>query len=287
MADAKLPEKVHFAPCKEAAKIGRELAKEASLRHVGVNIITDTSPNGKLMKNRKYVTRKDVIANPREPSDEDADEAEESEAGNFDEDESLRAISSHENLEDVSADDADAPPKTPKPQRECLMNDRLSGILEKLKASDDTSLPTGSDPAKRSVLYLQALWDEVWSEISGMLFGCSLLRWSKDDDEIPLQHAEADEKETRKCKRNKASCAKATDKAAKQIIAVDSNNPAEPHCLYKPAEFQEERFKFINRMKEKKGISYHEASAMWKTSKKRAKLLSGLSESQMKKRRFI
>ena len=28
--------------------------------------------------------------------------------------------------------------------RECLMNDRLSGILEKLKASDDTSLPTGS-----------------------------------------------------------------------------------------------------------------------------------------------
>ena len=120
-----------------------------------------------------------------------------------------------------------------------------------------------------------------------MLFGCSLLRWSKDDDEIPLQHAEADEKETRKCKRNKASCAKATDKAAKQIIAVDSNNPAEPHCLYKPAEFQEERFKFINRMKEKKGISYHEASAMWKTSKKRAKLLSGLSESQMKKRRFI
>ncbi|CAE7237168.1 unnamed protein product, partial [Symbiodinium sp. KB8] len=197
MADAKLPEKVHFAPCKEAAKIGRELAKEASLRHVGVNIITDTSPNGKLMKNRKYVTRKDVIANPRviaavvrgygfykapqpdekEPSDEDADEAEES--------------------EDVSADDADAPPKTPKPQRECLMNDRLSGILEKLKVLENL-------------------------------------------------------KKVSTFKRE------ATDKAAKQIIAVDSNNPAEPHCLYKPAEFQEERFKFINRMKEKKGISYHE-----------------------------
>ena len=34
---------------------------------VGLNIITDTSPNGKLLRLRKYVTRKDVIANPRAP----------------------------------------------------------------------------------------------------------------------------------------------------------------------------------------------------------------------------
>ena len=34
MADAKLPEKVQFAPCKEAARIGREFAKEAALKHV-------------------------------------------------------------------------------------------------------------------------------------------------------------------------------------------------------------------------------------------------------------
>ena len=148
-------------------------------------------------------------------------------------------------------------------------------------------VPARGDPAKRSVLYLQALWDEVWSEFSGMPSGSPLLRWSKDDDEIPLQHAEADENETRKCKKSKASCAKATHKAAKQSIAVDNNKPADPQCLYKPGEFREERFKFINRMKEKKGISYNEAAAMWKTSKKRATLLSGLSESQMKKRRFI
>ena len=34
---------------------------------VGLNVITDTSPNGKLLRLRKYVTRKDVIANPRAP----------------------------------------------------------------------------------------------------------------------------------------------------------------------------------------------------------------------------
>ncbi|CAE7254603.1 unnamed protein product, partial [Symbiodinium necroappetens] len=216
----------------QAARIGRELAKEASLRHVGVNIVADTSPNGQLMKNRKYVTRKDVIANPREPSDEDDAETEESEAGNHDEDETLRALSSNEHLEDDVSDDA--LPKTRKPQRECLMNPRLNGILEKLKATEVLE-----NLKKVSMFQREA--------------------WSKDDDEIPLQHAEADENETRKCKKSKASCAKATHKAAKQSIAVDSNKPADPQCLYKPGEFREERFKFINRMREKKGTSYNEA----------------------------
>ncbi|CAE7267486.1 unnamed protein product [Symbiodinium sp. CCMP2456] len=170
--------------------------------------------------------------------------------------------------------------------RECQINPRLSGILEKLKANEDVGLPTGSG---------RLLPPKVLENLKKVsTFQCEAIlpsdQWSKDDDDIPLQQAEADaeadEQETRKCKKNKASGAKATRKTAKQSIAVDSSKPADNQCLYKPGAFQEERFKFIRRMKEKKGISYSEASAMWKTSKKRATLLSGLSESQMKKRRF-
>ena len=33
MEDAQRPEKVHFAPCKEAQHIGRQLATESALKH--------------------------------------------------------------------------------------------------------------------------------------------------------------------------------------------------------------------------------------------------------------
>ena len=88
MEVAKLPEKAHFEPCEESKQIGRELAKEESLKNasqlysyfkkttpdhgpwltlpvskVGLNLVVDRS--GKLLSTKKLVSRKDVIANPR------------------------------------------------------------------------------------------------------------------------------------------------------------------------------------------------------------------------------
>ncbi|CAE7504916.1 unnamed protein product [Symbiodinium sp. CCMP2592] len=169
------------------------------------------------------------------------------------------------------------------------MNDRLNGILQKLKANDDASLPTGSG----RLLPPKVL--ENLKKISTFKSEAILPsdQWSKDDDEIPLQHADDEdpETETRKNKKKKKTdaCAKleAPRKKPKQSSAGDSSKAADSQTLYKPGEFKDQRFAYINRMKAKKGISFREASTMWKTSKKRAALLSGLSEGEMKKRRFL
>ena len=89
--------KVRFEPCAEAQAVGREIAKEESLRNatflntrscwhiwaawqcmiaslvaharslveVGLAVLADSS--GKLMNQRRACTRTDVIGNPREP----------------------------------------------------------------------------------------------------------------------------------------------------------------------------------------------------------------------------
>ena len=129
--------------------------------------------------------------------------------------------------------------------------------------------------------FLRALWDEVcFFHGSSRTIGSILLRWSKDDDEIPLEHPEEDgEREVRKNKNKKKPCGKVS-----KDPCIDAEKP---QTLYQPGEFKEIRLKYIARMKAKKGITFREASNMWNVSKKRETLLAGLSVQELKKRRVI
>ena len=70
--------------------------------------------------------------------------------------------------------------------------------------------------------------------------------------------------------------------------AKKSSNVAIPaDCEYKAGEYKEARFKYFADKKDEEGISFKEANEKWKQSHERAKLLKGMSHSELKRRRFI
>ena len=117
-----------------------------------------------------------------------------------------------------------------------------------------------------------------------------IVRWSKDDDEIPLEAAEGEEDEPSSKKNKKTKTIKKGKPAAKaKVIATpkSTNKEAADSGPYQPGVYSDMRKKYIQRMREKKNLSYHDAAEMWKTCKKREALLSQMPLAEQKRRRFI
>ena len=120
-------------------------------------------------------------------------------------------------------------------------------------------------------------------------------RWAREDagdDEDEDEEAEdGNRKQQRKRKpqkkkKKKNGSAKKKTKATKPSKNGAKKDAAETSSLYKAGDYQKKRMKFIQRRRAV-GWTYREACDDWNASACKAKLLAGLSQSELKRRRFI
>ena len=81
-------------------------------------------------------------------------------------------------------------------------------------------------------------------------------------------------------RKKKAKNARRKKKAVKaQAVSASTS-------IYKPHEYSEARKEFIKEAREG-GMSYKESQSAWASSQQRSKLLAGMTEAELKRRRFI
>ena len=92
-------------------------------------------------------------------------------------------------------------------------------------------------------------------------------------------------KDKKKKKTQKAKPKKKGKKKQTETSSVSGDGDQGEQSSYKAGSFQEEYRKFLNERKAA-GESHQNAQKSWAASAKRAELLAGLSESELKRRRF-
>ena len=116
-----------------------------------------------------------------------------------------------------------------------------------------------------------------------------LVRWSKDDDDIPLEDAGGGEDETSSRKNKKKAIKKGKPAAKAKAVAKQKSKKKEAADSgpYKPGVYSDTRKQYIQRMCAKKNLSFRDAAEMWKSCSKRQELLAEMPLAEQKRRRFI
>ena len=87
------------------------------------------------------------------------------------------------------------------------------------------------------------------------------------------------------CRGNECAEPEVEQSSTAMACEKEDDVPPYPGCLYTPGRFNKERFEFIAATRDK-GKSHREACAAWNLSNERARLLEGMPEKEMKRRRF-
>ena len=119
-------------------------------------------------------------------------------------------------------------------------------------------------------------------------------RWAGTDDaDIGEDNADPNAggshkpKKNKLLKKNKKTANKKKEKEAKNKMEKEpKSKKVSAVSLYKPGEYKQARLDYMSDLKEQ-GWSHAEAIAEWNASTERADLLAGLSQSELKRRRFI
>ena len=112
-------------------------------------------------------------------------------------------------------------------------------------------------------------------------------RWAQDDDEDADEEEAKDQKKgTKKKKASKKQTKKVHVNKKNKGTAKAKAVASSAECTYKARNYASARKAFIAKRR-KKGATYKDASAAWNASEARQKLLAGMSESELKRRRFV
>ena len=109
-----------------------------------------------------------------------------------------------------------------------------------------------------------------------------------DENDVPDKKPKAKPKGKKPCKKKNKK-----KKSPKASPKVSPSKPTEPKVTdavgkassYKAGSFQDARLSFMRKLKAD-GVAWMEASKQWMSSDERAALLEGLSEGELKRRRF-
>ena len=113
-------------------------------------------------------------------------------------------------------------------------------------------------------------------------------RWAEEDGEYP---DEEDEEEGKQKLSGKKHPGKKNKKKTKAKVKNNKSNKKakvtdEKESLYKAGDYNQQRLDYISKWRSK-GYTFQECSEGWKNSTRRKKLLANMSQSELKRRRFI
>ena len=110
-------------------------------------------------------------------------------------------------------------------------------------------------------------------------------RWKNGN----MDEATDEEEEAGKTKApvKKAKAKKASKKGTNPKKAKSKKKGHQTGENYKPGDYAAERKRYIAEMIEWYDVKYREASSWWNESSERAELLKGMSEQELRRRRFI
>ena len=102
-----------------------------------------------------------------------------------------------------------------------------------------------------------------------------------DAAEIEADKEKGKNAKTKKKTPGKKCPGKGSNQSGKKAACADADN------TYEPQKYSQLRMEFINDQKESKGLSHSEANEAWNQSTLKRKLLSHVSVSELRRRRFI
>ena len=107
-----------------------------------------------------------------------------------------------------------------------------------------------------------------------------------DEAQPPVEPAKKKKKTSKAKKGGKAKKKAFGEEEEKNLALAPPSVETQSGSQYKAGNFNDARLKFIATVRTEEKISHKEAQALWMMSPERADLLSGLSMSELKKRRF-
>ena len=111
--------------------------------------------------------------------------------------------------------------------------------------------------------------------------------WAQENDE---EEEEEEEKSPKKAKKKKGS-KQTTKKGVASKKLVNKKNASQKKKTdsgpYKAGEYSTLRMQFIRKLQKSQSVSYTDASTAWNESEERAGLLAGMSQAELKRRRFV
>ena len=163
-------------------------------------------------------------------------------------------------------------------EEQATHDDKLQLVIAKLKAKNESMTEESPEEVAKAAKF-QRIIEKIKSQ-------------HDEADPEPLPFYPASQYKPKNPKKTKVVDAqvKPSKQKKKSVASILREGAAkiesEREGQYQPGEFAKARAAFLKKRKDKTGCSHREACGAWMRSNKRATLLSGLTEKEMKRRRF-